>query len=147
MTSGEITHLRHLSTLYYNNKVQLSQHESDFSNFSLYPPNLHNTLHMFMRNKVNQTYMSENVAYIVNPNALVAMYYDEELLYATPQKIRPKSTSSITDMTFSIYPNDSPTTYYNHIIDEPLGLETDFVILFCYEDDLFERHKGGIYNK
>ena len=146
-TSGEMTHLRHSSTLYYNNKVQLSQHESHFSNFSLYPPNPHNTLHMFTRNKFNQTYTSENVANIVNPNALVATYYEEELLYATPQKIRPKSTSSLTDMTFSIYPNDSPTTYDNHIIDEPLGLETDLVILFYEEDDVFERHKGGIYNK
>ena len=47
------------------------------------------------------------------------------------------------DMTFSIYPNDSPATYHNHIIDEPLGLETDLVILFYDEDDLSERHKGA----
>ena len=146
-TSGEMTHLRHSSTLYYNNKVQLSQHEYHFSNFSLYPLNPHNTLHMFMRNKFNQTYMSENVANIVNPNELVAMYYEEELLHATPQKIWPKSTSSLTDMTFSIYPNDSSTTYNDHIIDEPLGLETDLVILFYDEDDLFERHKGSICNR
>ena len=147
MTSGEMTHLRHSSTLYYNNKVQLSQHESHFPNFSLYLPYPHNTLHMFTRNKFNQTYMSENVANIVNPNALVATYYEEELLYATPQKIRPKTTISLPDMTFSINPNDSPITYDNHIIDEPLGLETDLIILFYDEDDLFERHKGGIYNK
>ena len=43
MTSGEMTHLRHSSTLYCNNKVQLSQHESHFSNFSLYPSS--NVLH------------------------------------------------------------------------------------------------------
>ena len=146
MTSGEMTHLRHSSTLYCNNKVQLSQHESHFSNFSLYPTNPHNTLHMFMRNKLIQKYTSENVANIVNPNVLVATYYEEELSYAAPQKIRPKSTSSLMDMTFSIYPNDSPTTYNNHIIDEPLGLETD-LILFYNEDDFFKRHKGGIYNK
>ena len=64
-TSGEITHLRHSSTLYYNNKVQLSQHESHFSNFLSYPPNTHNTLHMFARNKLKQMYTSENVANIV----------------------------------------------------------------------------------
>ena len=145
--SGEMTHLRHSSTLYYNNKVQLSQHKSHFSNFSLYPPNPHNTSDMFTRNKFNQMYTSENVANIVNPNALVATYYEEELLYATPQKIRPKSTSSLTDITFSIYPKDSPTAYDNHIIDEPLRLETDLVILFYDEDNVFERHKGGICNK
>ena len=39
MTLSAITHLQNSDTLYYNHKVQLSQEETHFSNFSMYPTN------------------------------------------------------------------------------------------------------------
>ena len=72
--------LRHSSTLYYNNNMNL------IFKFPIIPTKPTQYITYFW-NKLKQMYTSENVAKIVNPNVLVVTYYEEELLYAASQKI------------------------------------------------------------
>ena len=135
-------HLRNCdATLYFNVKHYLSQKESHFSNFSLYPPYSHNTLHMITRPFINQHYQSP----LMNPNAL---FYDHSsMLKSVPRIIQPTKNGDLSPMHFKILPNESQSSYDTHLFDLPTGLETDITIIFFKEYDLFEEYKGNIRNQ
>ena len=123
----ELVHLRNCdATLYFNAKQHLSQKESHFSNFALYPLNPHNALHMFTRSLVDQYYKSP----LVDPNALLYQHNHDNMLKSTPQIIRPNKNGNLSSMHFKILPNKSQLSYDAHLIDLPTGLETDITIIF-----------------
>ena len=101
----ELMHLRNCdATLYFNVKHYLSQKESHFSNFSLYPPNPHNTLHMITRPFINQHYQFP----LMNPNAL---FYDHgSMLKSVPQIIQPTKNGNLSPMHFKILANESQSS-------------------------------------
>ena len=74
--------------LHFNAKDHLSQRESHFSPFSLYPPNPVNRLHMFTRGLTNQTYTMQYISHLINPNAMLHNEMNHEGLLQTQPQIK-----------------------------------------------------------
>ena len=62
------------------------------------------------------------------------------VLLAYPKVIRPTvmSRQHLSSLQVQIYPNESKRTYDNHNFDEPIGLETDWMLAFYRENESFE---------
>ena len=59
----------------------------------------------------------------------------KELLHSQARIIRPTFPANLSSLRVRIIPNDSLHTYDKHIVDYPIGHETDLTLIFYHEHD------------
>ena len=61
----------------------------------------------------------------------------KNLLHSQPRIIHPTFPSNLSSLHVEIMPNESRDTYDKHIVDYPIGHETDLTLIFYHEHDTF----------
>ena len=60
---------------------------------------------------------------------------NDDLLHSQPRIIHPTFPSNLSPLHVEIKPNDSFDTYDKHVLDYPIGHETDLTLIFYHEHD------------